>query len=632
MTSIKVSFDKEIRRISLGTEEARGLSSFSTFASTIKGLFPQLANKSISLTYIDDNFEKITVSSDAELQEAIRILRLDGSQNVLRFDVQPVGAQAIRNASVEVVVHHHVTCDECGMNPIRGIRYKCTVRDNFDLCENCEAKRTQPYAMIKITDPQQAPVALVYGMRDGNAPGGCPWRRGGCRRMPQPAAAAAAAAAGPACPAFATNNPGHPASSAVPPAAAAAPSEEIPRWKARWERRSERCGRRLNESVAPFISAFDKMVQDPKAIVSDGPTNVAKAFTDFAQGLSGAMAAALGAEDETAATAAADKTPESQDPATVDPVNASWEDQLMQEAIQESLLLNEVATAFADVDNKNKTVSSVSTATAAAADVSVPATAVSAPLTAPPLQKPALRFIKDVTFPDGTAVRPETAFRKVWRVRNDGPSAWPVDAVLVPAGGDVMGPDDLTEALPVLAAGEEREIGINLTAPSRPGLYTAYFRAQTKEKQFFGHRLWATVLVSEPVAVPVSVPVSAAPVAEEGWTNVETGHSSGNASPAAAAVAPVAGEPVVRVESVDSVDNDAANATATATDNAEVQPLYLLWRKELAILADMGFVDFEVNLPLLQKHLDNTPVSLLGNNAVPKPEGMQRVIAALLGM
>lgn len=623
MTSIKVSFDKEIRRISLGTEEARGLSSFSTFASTIKSLFPQLANKSIFLTYIDDNFEKITVSSDAELQEAIRILRLDSSQNVLRFDVQPVGAQTVRNASVEVVVHHHVTCDECGMNPIRGIRYKCTVRDNFDLCENCEAKRPQPYAMIKITDPQQAPVALVYGIREGNGPAACPWRRGGCRRMPP--------MTGPSCPASATSAPSNPAPCAATPAAAAA-SEEIPRWKARWERRSERCGRRLNETVAPFISAFDKMVQDPKTIVPDGSTNVAKVFTDLAQGLSGAMAAALGAEDEETSAAAATKTPESQCPASVDPVNASWEDQLMQEAIQESILLNEVATAFADVDNNNKTVSSVSTATAAAtaADVSVPATAVSAPLVSQPLQKPALRFIKDVTFPDGTAVQPETPFRKVWRVRNDGPFAWPVDAVLVPAGGDVMGQEDLKEALPILAAGEEREIGINLTAPSRPGLYTAYFRAQTKEKQFFGHRLWATVLVSEPVVVPASATAASAPATEEGWTNVETGHS-GNASPAAAPAA-VAGAPMVRVESVESVQNDGATTAATTAGTTEVQPLYLLWRKELAILADMGFLDVEVNLPLLQKHLDNTPVSLLGNNAVPKPEGMQRVIAALLGM
>jgi len=47
-------------------------------------------------------------------------------------------------------VHTHVTCDQCGVSPIVGIRYKCTVRDNFDLCERCERSMEQPYPLIKI--------------------------------------------------------------------------------------------------------------------------------------------------------------------------------------------------------------------------------------------------------------------------------------------------------------------------------------------------------------------------------------------------------------------------------------------------------------------------------------------------
>lgn len=36
------------------------------------------------------------------------------------------------------VVHEHVECDGCGVYPIEGIRYKCSVMPNFDFCASCE--------------------------------------------------------------------------------------------------------------------------------------------------------------------------------------------------------------------------------------------------------------------------------------------------------------------------------------------------------------------------------------------------------------------------------------------------------------------------------------------------------------
>lgn len=48
------------------------------------------------------------------------------------------------------------------MSPIVGIRYKCSVRANYDLCEKCE-ERLQPlkYAMVKIRDPKIVPVQMI---------------------------------------------------------------------------------------------------------------------------------------------------------------------------------------------------------------------------------------------------------------------------------------------------------------------------------------------------------------------------------------------------------------------------------------------------------------------------------------
>jgi len=36
--------------------------------------------------------------------------------------------------SSPVAIHSSVTCDECGTNPITGVRYKCVVCPDFDLC------------------------------------------------------------------------------------------------------------------------------------------------------------------------------------------------------------------------------------------------------------------------------------------------------------------------------------------------------------------------------------------------------------------------------------------------------------------------------------------------------------------
>jgi hypothetical protein len=34
-------------------------------------------------------------------------------------------------------VHSHVQCDECNVCPIVGIRYKCVICADYDLCSKC---------------------------------------------------------------------------------------------------------------------------------------------------------------------------------------------------------------------------------------------------------------------------------------------------------------------------------------------------------------------------------------------------------------------------------------------------------------------------------------------------------------
>ena len=66
------------------------------------------------------------------------------------------------NQSQSKISVHACICDGCGMNPIKGIRYKCTVCKDFDYCEGCEVtlanKHGHPF--LKIRKPEFAPVKV----------------------------------------------------------------------------------------------------------------------------------------------------------------------------------------------------------------------------------------------------------------------------------------------------------------------------------------------------------------------------------------------------------------------------------------------------------------------------------------
>ena len=50
------------------------------------------------------------------------------------------------------MIHKNIQCDNCGMENIKGIRYKCLHCQNFDLCSNCEeyCEHEPNHIMIKI--------------------------------------------------------------------------------------------------------------------------------------------------------------------------------------------------------------------------------------------------------------------------------------------------------------------------------------------------------------------------------------------------------------------------------------------------------------------------------------------------
>lgn len=44
-------------------------------------------------------------------------------------------------------------CDGCEAFPIIGNRYKCSVCEDFDYCENCEKIKSHNHPFIKIKSP-----------------------------------------------------------------------------------------------------------------------------------------------------------------------------------------------------------------------------------------------------------------------------------------------------------------------------------------------------------------------------------------------------------------------------------------------------------------------------------------------
>jgi len=68
-----------------------------------------------------------------------------------------------KKREVQASIVHPMECSECKVKQIVGIRYKCTQRADFNICEKCEDKVGQDsqFSFIKIRKPEMAPVHLV---------------------------------------------------------------------------------------------------------------------------------------------------------------------------------------------------------------------------------------------------------------------------------------------------------------------------------------------------------------------------------------------------------------------------------------------------------------------------------------
>jgi Ig-like domain from next to BRCA1 gene/Zinc finger, ZZ type/PB1 domain len=627
MIAIKLVLRDEARRAQISSEQNHF--SFSLLVTTAQNLFPSLRGKpNIEFYWKDEDDDTIVVSSNEELVEAARVMA-HNKRSVMRFEIRenldgvlltsfqapeaPTATATVTACEVNTAVHSNVRCDCCDVIPIVGTRYKCAIREDFDLCESCENRNLQPHPMIKIYSPSQAPAAIFVAVKGDECPRGL-WKGSNHRGRPPN---------------------GHNDGPCPPPT---------------WQ----------PSCRGPFSHPEDTSPQDlpfgpyPGGVWRRAMRQQARRNNEACEHGQGGWNAAAGAFSKSTSgglvhpfngPVSGFSSESAEHPNNISKI----EEEFIEEAVRQSLEGSAINAATA-----------TNTASPAAEDILLQA---SPPAAVPPSIsqcKPMNRFVKDVTFPDGTSVQPGSIFLKTWRIRNDGANPWPENVVLCCAGGDFFSPPDLMQPIDSLLPGTEADITLQLSAPERSGRHVAYFRMRTSDGVWFGHKLWADIRVAEDdqgwqllggmlgtnvvspslsradsqcsfqinMAQPTDLTHDVEAVSRDIPHALQVAHTATCASTNTSAVP----EAVNLPETESFPDHESADGSEGNMRDSQASVVAVwtrVWSKELQILVEMGFTDTAECVRLLQQHL-GIPSSLTPADSHVSPEGMQNVITALL--
>jgi len=108
------------------------------------------------------------------------------------------------------------------------------------------------------------------------------------------------------------------------------------------------------------------------------------------------------------------------------------------------------------------------------------------------------RFVQDVTIPDGSSMNAGQQFVKIWRLRNEGEMAWQEGTYLEFVGGDKLCVHKEI-SVPAAAPGTEVDIAVDMIAPTKSGRYISYWRLCNADGSRFGQRVWIDIVVQNDV-------------------------------------------------------------------------------------------------------------------------------------
>jgi hypothetical protein len=105
-----------------------------------------------------------------------------------------------------------------------------------------------------------------------------------------------------------------------------------------------------------------------------------------------------------------------------------------------------------------------------------------------------LRFLQDITIPDGTVVFTGNQLDKRWLVENSGTCNWDREYKLKLIAGANMGVEDNQSLYPA-RSGAQVTIRIIYKAPEEPGIYRSAWQAHGPDDQPFGDPIFIEVVV-----------------------------------------------------------------------------------------------------------------------------------------
>ena len=131
---------------------------------------------------------------------------------------------------------------------------------------------------------------------------------------------------------------------------------------------------------------------------------------------------------------------------------------------------------------------------APSATATSPAAAVEIQATPTPQCTDNLRFVTDLSVPDGTPVLPGSLVDKQWQVENSGTCNWDSRYRLKFIAGDDLGAP-LVQALYPARSGTQPAIRLTFTAPSEPGSYRSAWQAYSPQDVPFGDPIFVEIVV-----------------------------------------------------------------------------------------------------------------------------------------
>lgn len=200
------------------------------------------------------------------------------------------------------------------------------------------------------------------------------------------------------------------------------------------------------------------------------------------------------------------------------------------------------------------------------------------------------KFIKDINFPENSVIAPGITLIKQWQVKNNGSTVWPEGSKLIFLRGnrELLGEQEEFSA-PIAQPGQTVDVSCPITVPTKPGRYSAYFKLADKDRVVFGGRFWTEFTVAEEEK---NIKTTAPPKTTETKKEIREDKAEDNSK---------------IPQGIDSVIPPVPSAPTTTTTTETTTPVTETskYASALGVLERMGFVNLQLNNSLLERAQGN---------------------------